>query len=105
MRMRVVVALVSSLLLLLLGCRLLHGAHSRHLLLLDVLDKLGHGHAGLLSVLCNLALDLLDLLGRWLLAHEARPWHGHAHGHCAWRRLLRRRGHGLCDALGDVVAQ
>lgn len=93
-RVGMVVAIMSSLLLLLLlllGGGLLHRAHSRKLLLLDVLDKLGHRHAGLLGILGNLALDLLDLLGRGLLSHEARSWHGHPHRHCAWRRLLRRR--------------
>lgn len=97
-----VVAIMSSsssllLLLLLHHLRLLHRAHSRHLLLLDVLDELGHRHAGLLGILSNLALDLLDLLGRGLLSHEA--WHGH----CAWRRLLRRRRchDALCCRCGD----
>lgn len=97
MRVRMVVAFVSSsLLLLLLRCGLLHLhlAHSRKLLLLDVLNKFGHSHASLLGILSNLALDLLDLLGRGLLAHEARAGHGHSHRHCAWRWLRRRRGHG-----------
>lgn len=96
-----VVAFVSSsLLLLLLRCGLLHLhlAHSRKLLLLDVLDKFGHSHTSLCSILSDLALDLLDLFGRGLLAHEARSRHRHAHRHCAWRRLRRRRGHG--DVIG-----
>lgn len=91
-RVRVVMALVSSLLLrLLLRGGLLHRAHARHLLLLDVLDELRHRHASLLGILSNPLLNLLDLLGSRLLAHESRARHGHSHGHCAWRRPLRRR--------------
>lgn len=77
-------------LLLLLHLRLLHCAHAGHLLLLDVLDELGHRHAGPLGVLSNFALNLLDLLRRGLLAgagHEAR--------HGAVRRGGRRRCHGI----------
>lgn len=85
--MRVVVALMSSLLLRLLRLLLLHCAHARHLLLLDVLDELRHRHASLLGVFSNSLLDLLDLLGSGWLSHETRA----GHGHCAWRRALRRR--------------
>lgn len=71
-----------------LRCLLL--AHS-HLLLrlpLDVLNELGHSHAGPLGVDGELALHGLDLLGRRSLARHrhgdlARPGLRGWRGHCA----------------------
>lgn len=47
---------------------LLLGHAHLYRLLLEVLEELGDGHPGLAGVLCDLALDLLDLLRRGLLA-------------------------------------
>lgn len=74
----------SPLLLLLL---LLHLSHHHLLMLsLELLDKLGNGHASLLGINGKLSLDRLDLLGRGHLARRR-------HGHLPWARLRRTLFH------------
>ena len=80
----------SSLLLLLLLHLLLHLHLSHHHLLmlsLELLDKLGNGHASLLGINGKLSLDRLNLLGRGHLARRR-------HGHLPWARLRRTLIHG-----------